>query len=95
MKPKAGDLSLDVLESGSGESALSFFRYWGGSAHLEGRYLRVSRQAPLDSVCPAWLRPLGRTGAGYSIRELALDNSHLGQSTRKLVAGFLTQILGE
>jgi hypothetical protein len=32
MKLKAGDLSFNVLESGSREPALLFLHYWGGSA---------------------------------------------------------------
>jgi 3-oxoadipate enol-lactonase len=32
MKLKAGELSFNVLESGSGEPALLFLHYWGGSA---------------------------------------------------------------
>jgi pimeloyl-ACP methyl ester carboxylesterase len=32
MKLKAGESSFNVLESGSGEPALLFLHYWGGSA---------------------------------------------------------------
>lgn len=32
MKLKAGELSLNVLETGVGEPALLFLHYWGGSA---------------------------------------------------------------
>lgn len=53
MKPKAGDLSLNVLERGSGEPALSFFHYWGGSAR---RGNAVISELPTSLRCIAYVQ---------------------------------------
>jgi hypothetical protein len=48
MKLKAGELSFNVLESGSGEPALLFLHYWGGSARtLERRHFATFDQFPV------------------------------------------------
>jgi hypothetical protein len=41
MKLKAGHLSFNVLESGSGEPALLFLHYWGGGTYVERGYFRA------------------------------------------------------
>jgi len=75
---KAGDLSFNVLESGSGEPALLFLHYWGGSARTWNAV--TSKLAP-EFRCVAYdQRGWGRSDApqgGYSIRDLALDAKNI------------------
>jgi pimeloyl-ACP methyl ester carboxylesterase len=78
MKIKAGELWFNVLESGSGEPALLFLHYWGGSART---WHSVASQLSTDFRCIAYdQRGWGESDApkqGYSIRELALDARHV------------------
>jgi hypothetical protein len=53
MKPKAGDLSFNVLESGSREPALLFFHYWGGSART---WNAVISELPTSFRCIAYVQ---------------------------------------
>src|ERR1700722_11266147 len=78
MKLKAGELSFNVLESGSGEPALLFLHYWGGSART---WHAVISELSTDFRCIAYdQRGWGQSDApeqGYSIRDLALDAKHI------------------
>jgi pimeloyl-ACP methyl ester carboxylesterase len=78
MKLKAGQLSFNVLESGSGEAALLFLHYWGGSART---WDAVALQLATDFRCIAYdQRGWSESDApndGYSIRDLALDAKHI------------------
>lgn len=78
MKLKAGELSFNVLESGSGEPALLFLHYWGGSART---WSSVTSQLSTNFRCVAYdQRGWGQSDApeqGYSIRDLALDATHI------------------
>ena len=78
MKLKAGELSFNVLESGSGEPALLFLHYWGGSARS---WNAVTSQLSTNFRCIAYdQRGWGQSDApeqGYSIRDLALDAKHI------------------
>ena len=78
MKLKAGDLSFNVLESGSGEPALLFLHYWGGSART---WHAVISELSTDFRCIAYdQRGWGQSDApeqGYSIRDLALDAKNI------------------
>jgi pimeloyl-ACP methyl ester carboxylesterase len=51
MQLKAGELSFHVLESGSGEPALLFLHYWGGSART---WNAVISQLSPDFRCIAY-----------------------------------------
>jgi 3-oxoadipate enol-lactonase len=83
MKLKAGELSFNVLESGSGEPALLFLHYWGGSART---WNAVISELSTNFWCIAYdQRGWGRSDApeqGYSIRELALDARHIVEALR-------------
>jgi pimeloyl-ACP methyl ester carboxylesterase len=74
MKLKAGELSFNVLERGSGEPALLFLHYWGGSART---WNGVTLQLSTNFRCIAYdQRGWVQSDApehGYSIRDLALD----------------------
>lgn len=74
MRLKAGEFSFNVLETGSGEPALLFLHYWGGSART---WNAVTAQLSTDFRCIAYdQRGWGQSDApqaGYSIRDLALD----------------------
>jgi hypothetical protein len=61
MQLKVGNLSFNVLESGSGEPALLFLHYWGGSART---WNALTSELSSHSDAPQ---------QGYSIRDLALD----------------------
>jgi pimeloyl-ACP methyl ester carboxylesterase len=78
LKLKAGQLSFNVLESGSGEPALLFLHYWGGSART---WNAVASQLSTNFRCIAYdQRGWGQSDApeqGYSIRDLALDAKHI------------------
>lgn len=78
MKLKAGELSLNTLETGVGEPALLFLHYWGGSART---WKAVTSQLATDFRCIAYdQRGWGESDAppqGYSIRDLALDAKHI------------------
>jgi pimeloyl-ACP methyl ester carboxylesterase len=78
MQLKAGELSFHVLESGSGEPALLFLHYWGGSART---WNAVISQLSPDFRCIAYdQRGWGQSDApnqGYSIQDLALDAKHI------------------
>ena len=78
MKLKAGELSFNVLESGSGEPALLFLHYWGGSART---WHAVISELSTDFRCIAYdQRGWGQSDApeqGYLIRDLALDAKHI------------------
>jgi 3-oxoadipate enol-lactonase len=78
VKLKAGELSFNVLESGSGEPALLFLHYWGGSART---WNGVTSQLSIHFRCIAYdQRGWGKSDApeqGYSIRDLALDAKHI------------------
>ncbi len=78
MKLKAGELSFNVLESGSGEPALLFLHYWGGSART---WNAVASQLSREFLCIAYdQRGWGDSDApkqGYSIRDLAQDARHI------------------
>ena len=54
MQLKAGELSFHVLESGSGEPALLFLHYWGGSART---WNAVISQLSPDFRCIAYDSP--------------------------------------
>ena len=78
MKLKAGELSFNVLESGSAEPTLLFLHYWGGSART---WQAVASQLSTDFRCIAYdQRGWGESDApeqGYSIGDLALDARHI------------------
>jgi pimeloyl-ACP methyl ester carboxylesterase len=78
MKLKAGELSFNVLESGSAELALLFLHYWGGSART---WHAVASQPSTDFRCIAYdQRGWGESDApeqGYSIGDLAVDARHI------------------
>ena len=78
MKVKAGTLSFNLLDSGSGEPALLFLHYWGGSART---WQRVIANLGRDFRCIAYdQRGWGQSDApaeGYSIRDLAADARHI------------------
>jgi pimeloyl-ACP methyl ester carboxylesterase len=78
MKVKAGELSFNVLESGSSEPALLFLHYWGGSART---WNAVASQLSTNFRCIAYdQRGWGESDApkqGYSIRDLAQDAKHI------------------
>jgi pimeloyl-ACP methyl ester carboxylesterase len=71
MKLKAGELSFHVLETGSGEPALLFLHYYGGSART---WNAVTSQLSTNLRCIAYdQRGWGQSDApeqGYSIRDL-------------------------
>lgn len=71
MKLKAGELSFNVLESGSDEPALLFLHYWGGSART---WNGITSQLSTSFRCIAYdQRGWGQSDApeqGYSIRDL-------------------------
>ena len=74
MKLRAGELSFNVLDSGSGEPALLFLHYWGGSART---WNAVIEQLSADFRCIAYdQRGWGGSDApaqGYTLRDLAHD----------------------
>jgi 3-oxoadipate enol-lactonase len=74
VKLSAGELSFKVLDIGSGEPALLFLHYWGGSART---WHAVTQQLLTDFRCVAYdQRGWGGSDApaqGYSIRDLAFD----------------------
>ncbi len=74
MKLKAGGLSFNVTETGSGQPALLFLHYWGGSART---WDVVMSSLSADFRCIAYdQRGWGGSDAppqGYSIRDLAVD----------------------
>jgi pimeloyl-ACP methyl ester carboxylesterase len=74
MQLKAGQLSFNVSETASGEPALLFLHYWGGSART---WNAVTSQLSADLRCITYdQRGWGHSDApqrGYSIRDLALD----------------------
>jgi pimeloyl-ACP methyl ester carboxylesterase len=78
MKLRAGELSFNVLDIGSGEPTLLLLYYWGGSART---WSTVARWLSADFCCIAYdQRGWGGTDApteGYSIRNLALDTSQI------------------
>lgn len=67
-----------MLETGSGEPALLFLHYWGGSAHT---WSAVVSELSTNFRCIAYdQRGWGQSDApeqGYSIRDLALDAKHI------------------
>ena len=73
-KLSARELSFKVLDIGSGEPALLFLHYWGGSART---WHAVTQQLLTDFRCVAYdQRGWGGSDAppqGYSIRDLAFD----------------------
>lgn len=81
MKLKIEELSFNVLDSGSGEPALLFLHYWGGSART---WNAVGSQLAADFRCIAYdQRGWGQSDApeqGYSIRDLALDAWHIAEA---------------
>jgi pimeloyl-ACP methyl ester carboxylesterase len=83
VKIKAGRVSLNVIESGSGEPALLFLRYWGGSAQT---WAKVTLNLAKDFRCVAYdQRGWGQSDSptdGYSIRDLASDAKLLVESLR-------------
>ncbi len=78
MKIAVETLSLNVLESGSGEPALLFQHYWGGSART---WNRVIEQLCSTFRCIAYdQRGWGESDApadGYAISDLAGDAAAL------------------
>jgi pimeloyl-ACP methyl ester carboxylesterase len=78
VKLQAGELSFNVLDSGSGEPALLFLHYWGGSART---WNTVTSQLSKTFRCIAYdQRGWGQSdepAQGYSIRDLALDARHI------------------
>jgi 3-oxoadipate enol-lactonase len=83
MKLKAGELSFNVLESGSGEPALLFLHYWGGSART---WNAVISELSKNVRCIAYdQRGWGQSDAPeqrYSIRDLAQDARHIVEALR-------------
>jgi pimeloyl-ACP methyl ester carboxylesterase len=83
MRLKAGELSFNVLETGSGEPTLLFLHYWGGSART---WNAVTAQLSTNFRCIAYdQRGWGQSDApeqGYSIRDLALDAAHIVEALR-------------
>jgi 3-oxoadipate enol-lactonase len=83
VKLRAGELSFKVLDNGSGEPALLFLHYWGGSARTWGA---VTQRLLADFRCIAYdQRGWGGSDApaqGYSIRDLALDASEIVRALR-------------
>jgi pimeloyl-ACP methyl ester carboxylesterase len=83
MKLKAGELSFNVLDSGSGEPGLLFIHYWGGSART---WNAVISELSTTFRCIAYdQRGWGQSDApehGYSIRDLALDAKHIVDALR-------------
>jgi pimeloyl-ACP methyl ester carboxylesterase len=83
MKLKAGELSFNVLDSGSGEPSLLFLHYWGGSART---WNAVISELSTTFRCIAYdQRGWGQSDAprqGYSIRDLALDARHIVDALR-------------
>ena len=81
MRVKAGELSLNVLDAGSGKPALLFLHYWGGSART---WNAVTSNLTRDFRCIAYdQRGWGQSDAptgGYSIRDLASDANDLLKS---------------
>jgi pimeloyl-ACP methyl ester carboxylesterase len=73
-KLRAGELSFNILDAGSGEPALLFLHYWGGSART---WNAVIQQLSKHFRCIAYdQRGWGRSDApphGYSLRDLAFD----------------------
>jgi pimeloyl-ACP methyl ester carboxylesterase len=78
MRLEAGELSFNVLEAGSGEPALLFLHYWGGSART---WNAVTLRLSTDLRCIAYdQRGWGESDApaqGYSIQDSALDAQHV------------------
>jgi 3-oxoadipate enol-lactonase len=78
MRLKAGELSFNVSESGSGEPSLFFIHYWGGSART---WNAVISELSTTFKCIAYdQRGWGQSDAparGYSIRDLAQDAKHI------------------
>lgn len=78
MKLKAGELSFNVLDSGSGEPTLVFLHYWGGSART---WNGVTERLSADVRCIAYdQRGWGRSDApaqGYTLRDLAHDTNEI------------------
>jgi len=81
MKLKAGELSFNVQESGSGEPALLFLHYWGGSART---WNAVISELSTGFWCIAYdQRGWGQSDAaerGYSIPDLALDARDIAEA---------------
>jgi pimeloyl-ACP methyl ester carboxylesterase len=81
VKVKVDGLSLNVLQTGSGEPALLFLHYWGGSART---WSAVSASLGRDFRCVAYdQRGWGQSDApadGYSIPDLASDAKHIIES---------------
>ena len=78
MKLRAGELSFNVVDSGSGDPTLVFLHYWGGSAHtwnaVKERLSAVFRCIAYDQ------RGWGGSDAptqGYTLRDLAHDASEI------------------
>jgi 3-oxoadipate enol-lactonase len=78
MKLRAGELSFNVLDSGSGEPTLLFLHYWGGSART---WNSVTERLSADFRCIAYdQRGWGGSDAplqGYTLRDLAHDTSEI------------------
>lgn len=78
MKLKAGELSFNILDTGSGEPALVFLHYWGGSART---WSAVTAPLSKNFRCIAYdQRGWGQSDApaqGYAIRDLAEDARHI------------------
>lgn len=78
MKLFIGDLNLNVLDTGSGEPALVFLHYWGGSARTWERTIEVLQRS---FRCIAYdQRGWGASDApadGYELKDLANDASLL------------------
>jgi len=78
MRLEAGELSFNVLEAGSGEPALLFLHYCGGSART---WNAVTLRLSTDLRCIAYdQRGWGESDApaqGYSIQDSALDAQHV------------------
>ena len=81
MQLKAGELSFHVQETGSGEPALLFLHYWGGSART---WNSVTSRLAADFRCVAYdQRGWGQSDApqqGYSIPDLALDARNITEA---------------
>jgi pimeloyl-ACP methyl ester carboxylesterase len=78
MKLHAGELSFHALDSGSGEPALLFLHYWGGSART---WNRVTERLSADFRCIEYdQRGWGKSDApaqGYTLRDLAHDTNEI------------------
>jgi 3-oxoadipate enol-lactonase len=83
LRLRAGELSFNLLETGSGEPALLFLHYWGGSART---WNAVMLRLSTDFRCIAYdQRGWGQSDApaqGYSIQDLAFDARQILEALR-------------